>query len=246
MPIILITGSGKRIGKGLTFRFAEKGWDVIIHYNSSEKGAMNLKDNIEALGRKSYLIKSDITDYDQVKEAFGNAFEQFGIPDVLINNSGVFPDKTNLSEITTELWESTMNINLRGILYTSQIYSEYKKKGSRIVNIASLGGLEIWKNRIPYNISKSGAIQLTKALARELAPDIAVNCICPGSILVDEEPSITDTTLIDIKKIPMGRLGCVDDVFDAAWFFANCSSYITGQVITVDGGYHLAGHLLSD
>jgi 3-oxoacyl-[acyl-carrier protein] reductase len=240
MGLIFITGSGRRIGKGLALEFAGNGWDVIIHYNSSEKTAFETRDMIRDLGRKSIAVKADILSSKEIDNAFDLVLDNIGIPDVLVNNSGIFPDKHKLHDISDELWDDVLGINLRGAFYCSRKFSTIAKENARIVNIGSLGGLEVWKERIPYNVSKAGVIHLTKALARELAPKITVNCVCPGAILIPEEPSPTDTNLISVNRIPMERYGSVKDLYDAVNFFATCSNYITGQVISVDGGYHNA------
>lgn len=238
MGLIFITGSGRRIGKGLALEFAGNGWDVIIHYNSSEKSAFETRDMIKDLGRKSIAVKANILSSKEIDKAFDSVLDSMGIPDVLVNNSGIFPEKYNLNEISNELWDEVFGINLRGAFYFSRKFSTMQKENARIVNIGSLGGLEVWKERIPYNVSKAGVIHLTRSLARELAPKITVNCVCPGAILIPEEPSPTDTNLISMNRIPMGRYGSVKDLYDAVNFFATCSNYITGQIILVDGGYH--------
>ena len=240
MPKILITGSGRRIGRGLALEFAHKRWDVIIHYNKSGDKAMNTIKEIESLGTKAMSIKADIRNYDELKRSFEKAFENFGVPDVLMNNAGVFPERRSLSELSPDDWDDTLNINLRGQYLASRIFAGYAGAKSRIINIASIGGLEAWKQRIPYNVSKSGVIHLTKALAKELAPKITVNCICPGAILMEEEPSVHDSSMVSVERIPMKRYGNVKDIFDAVYFFATCSEYITGQVLCVDGGFHEA------
>ena len=239
MPVVLITGSGKRIGKGLALRFARDGWDVIIHYNTSKTSAEDVRNQIISMGRDSVLIKSDIRSEEQVVDSFKNAVNGIGVPDVMINNAAVFPPQTPLSELNQDQWDDILNINLRSAFFFSKIFAEYAQENSRIINISSLGGIKIWKQRIPYNVSKAGLIQLTKALAKELAPNIAVNSICPGAILVEDEPSENDIYVIAKNRIPMIRHGNVDDIYGAAHFFATCSKYITGQILCIDGGLSL-------
>jgi len=238
MGIVLITGAGKRIGRGLAIRFAEKDWGVIIHYNSSDEKASETEKYIRGLGVKVAIVKADVRNYQEVRKAFNDAVIEVGIPDVLINNAGIYPPPTQLKDISDKMWDDTLNINLRGEYYSAKVFSEIAKEG-RIINFSSLGGLEVWKNRIPYNVSKAGVIQLTKALAKELAPNFSVNCICPGTIDIPEEPP-TEKIKIDLDKIPMKRYGNVDDIFDAVYFFSTCSKYFTGQILCVDGGYHIA------
>ncbi|MBI5323688.1 MAG: SDR family oxidoreductase [Ignavibacteriae bacterium] len=238
MGKVLITGSGRRIGRGLAIRFAEKGWDVIIHFNSSENKANETLKHVKSLGVNAVLIKADVRFENEIIRGLDIAVKEVGIPDVLINNAGVYPPETPLNQISGLMWDDTININLRGEYLFSKIYAGKANEG-RIINFASLGGLEVWNHRIPYNVSKAGVIQLTKALSKELAPNFAVNCICPGTIdIPDESPS--EIIRINKDKIPMKRYGNIDDIFDAVYFFSTCSKYITGQILCVDGGFHIA------
>lgn len=236
MSLVFIIGGGKRLGSHLVLKFAQKGWDVAFSYFESKHNAekilkLILKQNVKA---KSY--KLDVRSQGEFESVF-KTLSEFGIPDVLINNAGVFPERKALENVSLEQWDDTMNINLRSVFLSSQIFKRYAKKGSRIINISSIGGSEVWKQRIPYNVSKAGLNQLTKVLARDLAPNISVNAVCPGIICFDEERD-NEKFLPEIRKIPMARYGFPDDIFEAVYFFATCSSYITGQVLNVDGGYH--------
>jgi len=239
MPTVLITGSGRRLGRGLALMFAQKGWDIIIHYNNSEEMAKKTYEEIKNIGVKTYLVKADVSNSFEVSIAFNAIRSHFTFPDVLINNSGIFPEKTNFSVLQEELWDQVINVNLKGEFLCSQLFAKYAKSGSKIINIASLGGFEVWNGRIPYNVSKAGVLQLTKALSRELAPNIAVNSVSPGTIIIPEEPA-EDSSNVEVSKIPMGRYGNISDLFDAVYFFATASNFITGQNLSVDGGYHNA------
>ena len=240
MSLVLITGSGRRIGKGLAIEFARKGWDVIIHYNKSEKEAEETEKYItKNFGVKIHKFSLDLKETKAIEKTFENVFKEFGVPDVLVNNAGIFPLRFALDELEEQVWEETIAINLKASLFVAKVFSKFARDGSRIINIGSLGGIETWKGRIPYNISKAGVIQLTKSLAKELAPRISVNCVNPGTIFIPYEPNQIDSPMIPLNKIPMQRYGTILDVFDAVYFFATCSNFITGQVINVDGGYHL-------
>lgn len=235
MPTIFITGAGRRLGKHLAMLFADCEYNIAIGYNKSQEKAEKLayclvNQNINA---KTFHI--DVRNEKSVKDAIQMAFKDFSQIDVLLNNAGIFPPATSLDEIKADFWDDVMNINLRGQMFCAKHYANFAKQG-RIINIASLGAVEIWKRRIPYNVSKAGVIQLTKALARDLAPDFSVNCILPGTIdIPDEEPP---EKLISADRTPMKRHGRPKDVFDAALFFAEASKFITAQSIAVDGGYH--------
>jgi NAD(P)-dependent dehydrogenase (short-subunit alcohol dehydrogenase family) len=240
MANIFITGSGRRIGKALALKFAAEGYNVAVHYNNSEESAYDAVEQIKSMGRNSIAVAGDVRSVDQMRSAFERAAEHLGGLNILINNAGIFPRQRHLSGLSVDEWDRVININLRGEMICAKIFAEMASNSSRIVNIASLGGMEIWKQRIHYNVSKNGVIQLTRALARELAPTITVNCVAPGAIIVPDEPSVHDKEMVADQRIPMGRYGTPDDIFDAVYFFATCSSYITGQVIAVDGGYHFA------
>ena len=238
MPTVFITGSGKRIGRGLALNFADKGWNIAIHYNNSKKEAKQTFEKVKTKGVKAVLVRGDVRNYEEIERAFDEAVDALGIPDVLVNNAGVFPAKKKIQDLDTEMWDWVQDVNLRAHYYTSKIYKKYEPKNARIVNFASLGGFEIWKNRLPYHASKAGALHLTRALAREFAPDISVNSISPGTIFIPNEPG-PDPDLIPTDKIPMRRYGSIDDIFEAVWFFSTCTPFITGQNLIVDGGYHI-------
>ncbi|MCO5251366.1 MAG: SDR family oxidoreductase [Candidatus Kapabacteria bacterium] len=235
---VIITGGARRIGKGLAIQFANSGWNVGIIYNKSAEQAKETARLIEQTGVRAYAIQADVSHYDEIQNSIVEMKNHFGEVQVLVNNAAIYPERQSLNELTIDSWELVMNTNLRSILSSSQKFAEIAQSGARIINIASLGAFRIWKQRIPYNVSKAGVIQLTKALALELAPDISVNSVSPGTIEIKDEAADAGT-LISVDKIPMKRYGNVNDVFDAVYFFANCSSFITGQNLSIDGGFSL-------
>ena len=235
MSKVLITGSGKRLGKGLALEFAKKGWDVAVHYNSSFHLATETMYEINKLNCNSIILNANLQNFEEVKNLFIKMITEFGVPDVLVNNAGVFPKKRTLSNLSIDEWQETLDTNLNSVLYTSKIFGEIANEGAKIVNIASIGGLEIWDGRIPYNVSKSALITLTEALARELAPKITVNCVSPGTIEIANEPA--SEKLISTNNIPAKRYGNVFDIFEAVYFFATSNNYITGNNLIVDGAY---------
>ena len=239
MKTVFITGAARRIGRGIALKFAEKGWNVIVNYNTSKEKAIETAEEIKKLGARFELIYADVRDEKQVARAFKLAYDKMGVPDVLINNAGIYPEKRELTDIDIDFWDNVININLRGELLCAREFTKYAQDGAKIINFASLGAYEIWKQRMPYNVSKAGVIQLTKALARELAPKISVNSVSPGSIFIPDEVSPQDGAIKE-DRIPMKRYGSIDDVFDAVYFFATCSPYITGQNLNIDGGFHLS------
>lgn len=240
MASVLITGAGRRIGAGLATRFAAKGWDVVLHYHTSQQAATALASNLrDTYGVAAHVVQADVRQAEQVAEAFARAAEAVGELSVLVNNAGVFPERKPVAAMDEEFWDAVLHTNLRSQFTAAREFLRQngEREGARIVNIGSLGGIEIWKERVAYNVSKAGVLQLTKALAREFAPRIAVNCVAPGIIHIPNEPD--GMPALAPEAIPMQRYGSIDDVFDAVYFFSTCSPYITGQVLFVDGGRQL-------
>lgn len=232
---ILITGAAKRIGASLSLQFANLGYNILIHYNSSGTEAKNIMDKINSNNGKAQIFQADLSKEIEIKKMFEFAKSKFGRVDVLINNAGCFHQKTELENIDILLWNTTMNINLTAQMLTAKEFAKQDIETGKIINFSSLGGIKVWDRRIPYNVSKAAVIQLTKALARELAPRIAVNCICPGIVKIDENETLAVTT----NKIPMQRYATIEDIWEVVNFFTSSSNYITGQVLTVDGGMNL-------
>jgi 3-oxoacyl-[acyl-carrier protein] reductase len=236
MKKVLITGSGRRLGKSLAIEFARRNWDVILHFNNSKEMAKKTQAEIIKLGVNCDIFQCDISNISEIELIFSKVFKDFGTPDVLINNAGIFPPQKDIFNISFKDVENSINTNTLPILFISKEFAKSAKDNSRIINIHSLGAVEIWKNRIDYNMSKSAALTLTKSIARELAPKISVNAINPGHIEMEEKAS--DSTKNNLDNIPMKRYANVNDIFDAVYFFATCSNYITGQYLNIDGGYH--------
>ncbi len=238
MKTVLISGGAVRLGAALVQKFYHQGNRLVFLYNSSENAAKNI--TYKHADIKS--VKCDLRETKSIETAYREAESYYGTPDILINNSGVFPQAINLEELSEENWDLAMDVNLKGHFFLSkQFYTALKKAGKKgkIINIASLGGVEIWDRKIQYNVSKSALITLTKAMARNMAPIVSVNCISPGSLDLSEKNEYEDSPYIAKERIPMNRHGNADDIFQVAEFFANCSDYITGQNIIVDGGFNL-------
>jgi NAD(P)-dependent dehydrogenase (short-subunit alcohol dehydrogenase family) len=238
MPKVIITGGAKRLGKALLLKFAENGWDVAFTFHTSNKGASEVSKLCHNLGVRCINEKVDIRNRSDISAAFQSFFAEYGDIDVLVNNAAIFPKPTAIKDITEEDLENVLATNLKGAFYASQIFADLTKSNARIINIASMGAFEIWKHRAAYHISKAGIIQLTKAFAKELAPKISVNSVSPGMVLIPDEPA-ADSSAPPLDKIPMQRFATTDDIFDAVYFFATKSKFITGQNISVDGGFGL-------
>jgi len=234
---VLITGGAKRIGKGLALKFAELGWDILFTYNTSEIEAKESKSEIEKYGVKCNIFQCDVTDVNAVENLFEELYSVVDYIDVIINNVGVFPKQKSFLELDRKQWDSTFDVVVNATFNTVKKYCEMQNKG-RIINIGSVGGLEIWDRRIDYNVSKASLIRLSKAFARDLSPNFACNIVNPGLISF-EESAEEDAKLLNVNRIPMKRFGNISDIFDAVYYFSTSSNYITGQMLNVDGGLHL-------
>lgn len=237
---VLITGGVRRLGKHISFAFAKRGATLGLNYHSSSSDdAERTKFECEKMGASSVLLlPGDITgEAESIVERF--AKDAGGI-DVVVNNAGVMPARTTLDKLEISAFESTLALNLIAPLTIVKAAAPHMRHGGAIINLASLGGVQIWNERISYNVSKSALITLTKALARELAPRrITVNAVAPGAIQVDDEDSARMG--ISAEKIPMHHYGAPEDIARAVIFFAYDAPYVTGQTLVVDGGRSVIG-----
>jgi NAD(P)-dependent dehydrogenase (short-subunit alcohol dehydrogenase family) len=182
------------------------------------------------------LVKADISRRVQVERMFKSTYLEFGRIDLLVNNSAVFVE-CEAGHIPEKTWNDTIDINLTGTFLCIQSALPYllKEKYATIINIASLGGIQAWQKHIPYSVSKAGVIMLTKCFAKALAPNIRVNAIAPGTIIMkgEEDPSLGH---VSSKSVPLKRYGKPSDITDAVLFLATNATYTTGQILSVDGG----------
>jgi NAD(P)-dependent dehydrogenase (short-subunit alcohol dehydrogenase family) len=232
----IVTGGVRRLGRYISYYLADKGYNLAITYNSSSQHELDKTEkylNQKNIRYKFY--KCDIKDLDALKktiDTIGNEFEKI---DLLINNSGIIR-KVNFEELTPEIFDEVMDVNLRSVLFTSQFALSYLQKSEEpsIIVIASLGGLQNWTNYFPYSLSKTAVIKLTKLLAKSLAPKIRVNAVAPGTIIIEGEEDGTPGKS-PIEKIPLKKYGSPEDITSAIDFLIN-AKYVTGQIIPVDGG----------
>ena len=239
MKTALITGGTKGIGKAVAQRFLEEGYEVILNYWHDEDSALATQNEFNELDYCPVLMRADVSDEVQVKEMFAEIFRIFGGLDVLVNNAGI--SKVNVSQDTTLAdWEEVNGVNLRGVFLCSReaVRSMISHGRGAIVNIASVWGEVGASCEVAYSATKGGVIAFTKALAKELAPShITVNCISPGVIDTEMNGNLSAEEMEElINQIPLGRLGNGADVASAVLFAAE-SSYMTGEVISIGGGF---------
>lgn len=239
----LVTGGTAGIGKEIALRFAKEGAHVIIFGTSPER-AREMQNELEQARVSSEQKFStevvNVADKKAVEETLKRVQDHFGSIDILVNNAGITRDNL-LMRMSEEEWDQVIDVNLKSVYNTSQalIRSMLKARSGKIINISSVVGLTGNAGQVNYAASKSGMIGFTKALAQELASrGICVNCIAPGFIKTRMTDALTEPQKEALlKKIPMGRMGEAKEIADAAVFLASpLSNYITGQVLTVDGG----------
>ncbi len=238
MSVVFITGGGRRLGRAMALGFAERGYDVGITFHTSSDEARSAVDAIHAMGRRSHAVQADVATDLALQAAFDVLVAELGVPDVVISNAGVFPD-ANAHASASDV-RSAIDVNTLPLVTLARCIERHPSVGgTRLVAISSLGGLEIWKDRLAYNVSKSALNTAVRSLARSMAPQVTVNAVAPGAIEQPTERTDADKGLTQLERIPMRRYGTAADVFEAVWFFSTTTTYITGQIISVDGGYGL-------
>ena len=237
---ILITGAAKRIGKEIALSFFNKGWDIVIHYNSSkvEAEALAFKMNSER-SNSAMLIQANLDDANEVEKLAEKILSKNGTIDALINNASTFYP-TPIGTFSEENWNALMGSNLKAPLFLIQsLQKELEKNKGFIINVTDINVDRALVNHSIYLAAKSGLQTLTKSLAKELAPYIRVNAIAPGAIL---EPPNTEWTSEQknniINAVPMKRMGTEKDIVDAAIYLSE-AEYVTGQILNIDGGKSL-------
>ncbi len=231
--VVLVTGGARRIGRCVSLAAAQAGAKVAVHYNTSDADA---RETASRCGGKAF--QADLSDLAQIKRLFAEVEADRGRLDALVNNAARYY-RTPIAEATEHDWDSIVDVNLKAVFFCSQAAARIMRPqgDGRIVNISSLGGIRAWSGYGPYNASKAGVIHLTRTLAKELAPEIAVNSVAPGVTHFEEE--IPDRIERLIRRTPMSRHGTGEEIAEAVMHFLTCSKFTTGQVLAVDGGLSL-------
>jgi pteridine reductase len=231
---ILITGGAKRVGKIFALACARAGADVVIHHGHSDEEAEAVRAEITELGCKAWIIKADLSDSSQAENLIPLVNESTPLHG-LINSAAIF-ESLSLETTSFDDWQNHLQINLTTPFLLSQAFAKQAPDGARIVNILDWRALRPGADHFPYTISKAALAALTKSLAVALAPKIVVNGLALGAIL---PPSDGKAKIDIIKNIPAGRWAEESEVEQALLFALTCPTYITGEIIHVDGGRHL-------
>ena len=240
--VAFITGGTRGIGKKIAITLAKDGYDIAINYRKENDDLENIKNEIEKTNVKVLAVKGDVTDIDSTQQMVNDIIKEYGKIDVLVNNAGITKD-TLLVRMKKEEFEDVIDVNLIGTFNITKNVIPYmiKQRKGRIINISSVVGISGNAGQTNYSASKAGIIGFTKSLAKEVGSrNILVNAVAPGFIETQMTDILKDEVKEEIsKKIPLKRMGTVEDVANVVKFLTSeDSSYITGQVIQVDGGMY--------
>ncbi len=238
--VVLVTGAGKRVGRTIALHFAERGAKVAVHYRSSKSEADTLVGEIAAAGGNARAFHADLESVTQIEAMVAEIVAAFGRIDVLVNSASVFYRKP-LEEVTERDWDSNLDTNLKAPFFLAKFAGlQMRRQGAgKIVNLGDWAGIRPYNNYLPYTVSKTGLIGLTRALAKALAPEVQVNCVALGPVLAPEEYGEED-----IAKMVAGtltkRMGSPEDVARAVLFFCEGTDFATGATLVLDGGRLIA------
>ncbi len=238
--VALVTGASRGIGREIALTLAEYGADVIVNYNGSEEKAAQVKAEIEKLGRRAKMVQCSVADYEASGKMISDMLAVFGHIDILVNNAGITKDNLMI-KMSEDDFDAVIDTNLKGTFNTiKHMYRAFlKQRAGRIINLSSVSGVLGNAGQTNYAASKAGVIGLTKSMAKELASrNITVNAVAPGYIDTDMTQAMSDGAKeAIIAQIPLKRAGQTKDIAEMVAFLASDkASYITGQIISVDGG----------
>ena len=233
--VALVTGAGRRLGREMARALAGRGMTLAIHHHASGEGARELRDEVRAGGGRAECFAADLTDAGAARSLPPRVVEAFGRLDVLVNSAAVM-HRIDFEQTTPDLYDSVLALNLRSVFFCTQgAAPALRAVRGKVVNLADLAGLQPWPGFAAHSVSKAGVVMLTKVLARSLAPEVTVNAIAPGAVLVPEEYDAEERERL-ATMAPLGRLGSPADVVAALLYLLEGGDFVTGEVLTVDGG----------
>jgi pteridine reductase len=235
--VALVTGGARRIGRAIALALAERGSDIVVHYNGGKDEATETVAALRSRGVRAEPLHADLSDVTAAQALPGRANDLFGGLDIVVNSAAMML-RTPIGDVTPAEWESMFALNLRAPFFIAQAAAPLlATRAGVIVNIADLAAYETWPAYVPHAISKAGVVQMTRGLARALAPAVRVNAVAPGAVLLPD--TWGDSTADRLAgTTPLQRLGTAEDVAQAVVYLCE-ATYVTGEVIIVDGGRHI-------
>ncbi len=239
----LVTGASSGIGRAIALAFAREGAWVGINFRASGEDARRVAQEAEGFGARTLLLRADVSNSGDVEEMFRRVEGEWGGLDILVNNAGIVR-RAKLWELTEEIWDEMMAVNLKGAFLCSKGAARLMvaQGGGCIINIASMRAIAGSESSMHYAVSKAGVIALTKCLARELAPTVRANAIAPGYVETRIQQYLTPEARARIEAdTPLRRFGTPEEIAAAAVYLASDATYMTGQVLVLDGGRTMCG-----
>lgn len=237
-PTALVTGGAVRVGRAISLALADAGRDVAVHHHSSAEEARTAVAAVEEQGRRAVAVEADLSRAETIPDLIGRAVEELGGLDLVVNNAAIFP-RARPEEVTPGDWDRTFAVNARAPFFVArEAAAAMEDDGGVVVNIADVAAFEAWPAYAPYAASKAALVSLTRSLARAWAPRVRVNAVAPGPVLLPEGTSPEERERAEASTA-MGRVGRPGDVADAVLYLAG-AEFVTGEVIRVDGGEHVA------
>jgi len=233
--VALVTGAGRRLGRVMAAALAARGMTVALHHNASAAGAAKLRDEIVAAGGRAACFTADLSDPLAARALPGRVAAELGRLDLLVNSAAVM-HRLRFEDTTPEQYDAILDLNLRSVFFCTQgAAAALRAARGKVINMADLGGLEPWPGFAAHSVSKAGVVMLTKVLARALAPEVTVNAIAPGTVLVPEAYDAAERDRL-ARSTPLGRLGTPADAVAALLYLVEGGDFVTGEVLVVDGG----------
>jgi len=231
--VALVTGAGKRLGRAVALRLAEEGMHLAVHYGNSAREAAEVVGKIEEMGQKAVAFKADLRSVEESRELLLQVGNELGRLDLLVNSAANFLPGSVIST-TEEIWNASLETNVKAPFFLAQAAAPMlrRSKGA-VVNFADTGGVLGWPGFIGHSVAKAGVINLTKSLAKALAPDVRVNAIAPGTITMPGDPPEWEQEFV--KLAPLKKTGKPSDIADAVVFLAT-AEFLTGHTLVLDGG----------
>lgn len=232
----VVTGSAHRVGRAILLGLARAGADVVLHYHRSEREARATQAEAEALGRRVLCVRADLSRVEEIEALFAEVRRTFPAVHVLVNSAAIM-EAQPFERVTSTDWDRALNLNLRAPFFCAQHAARLMTQGGVIVNIGDVAGLQPWARFPVHSVSKAGVVMLTQVLARALAPRIRVNAVAPGPVAKPPGLAVERWEAVT-RRTPLERGGTPEEIAQAVLYLVQ-AEFVTGTILTVDGGAHL-------